>query len=256
MMRFASLGSGSSGNALLVESGRTRILLDCGFGLGETAARLSRFGLEPGDLDAILVTHEHEDHVGGVARVARRYEVAVYLTYGTLCMMDGGRGNLPETVLIDSHSPFAIDGLEVCPFPVPHDAREPAQLVLTDGASRLGVLTDTGSTTRHVEAMLSGCDALVLECNHDLDLLMNGPYAAPLKKRIAGRLGHLSNEASAELLRAMDCSRLQHLVAAHLSQANNTPALARAALAGALGCAPEWIGVATQDDGLPWREIR
>jgi len=254
-MRFASLGSGSSGNALLVESGRTRILLDCGFGLGETAARLSRLGLEPGDLDAILVTHEHEDHVGGVARVARRYEVAVYLTYGTLCMMDGGRGNLPETVLIDSHSPFAVGDIEVRPYPVPHDAREPAQFVLSDGAVRLGVLTDAGEVTPHMAQMLSGLDALMLECNHDREMLMGGPYPPRLKERIGGRLGHLDNGAAADLARGIDSSRLQHVVAAHLSQQNNTPELARAALAAALGCAPDWITVATQEEGFSWREI-
>ena len=139
---------------------------------------------------------------------------------------------------------------------MPHDAREPVQFVLSDGAVRLGVLTDTGQPTPHIAQALSGVDALVLECNHDLDMLMSGPYTAQLKSRIAGRLGHLANAASAELIQAMDCSRLQHLVAAHLSQTNNTPVLARSALAGALGCAPEWIGVATQEDGFPWREIR
>ncbi len=138
---------------------------------------------------------------------------------------------------------------------MPHDAREPVQFVLSDGAVRLGVLTDTGVPTPHIVESLSGVDALVLECNHDLDLLMNGPYPAQLKRRIAGRLGHLSNEASAELVRAMDCSRLQHVIAAHLSEKNNTPEMARAALAGALGCAPDWVAIATQEEGFAWREI-
>jgi phosphoribosyl 1,2-cyclic phosphodiesterase len=255
-MRFASLGSGSQGNALLVESGGTRVLLDCGFPLSEATSRLARLGLEASSLDAIIVTHEHGDHGGGVAKLAARHGLPVYLTRGTLSGLGADGRELGNRKLIDAYTPFAIGAIEVTPYTVPHDAREPVQFVLGDGAARLGVLTDTGQPTAHIAQSLSGVNALVLECNHDLDMLMNGPYAAPLKKRIASRLGHLSNEASAELLQAMDCSRLQHLVAAHLSKANNTPELARAALAGALGCAPEWIGVATQDEGFGWREIR
>ena len=255
-MRFASLGSGSQGNALLIESGGTRVLLDCGFAPGEIASRLARLGLEPSSLDALIVTHEHGDHAGGVASLAASFDIAVYLTRGTLSALGAEGRSIPRKVLIDPYTAFAIDGIEVRPFPVPHDAREPAQFVLSDGAVRLGVLTDTGQPTPHIAQSLSGVHALVLECNHDLDMLLNGPYPPHLKNRIAGRLGHLANAASAELLRAMDCSRLQHLVAAHLSQKNNTPELARAALAGALGCAPDWVGVATQDDGFPWREIR
>jgi phosphoribosyl 1,2-cyclic phosphodiesterase len=254
-MRFASLGSGSQGNALLIESGGTRVLLDCGFGVSETNSRLARLGLEASALDAIIVTHEHGDHGGGVAKLAARFDIAVYLTRGTLSALGVDGRSIPRRVLIDPYTAFAIGGIEVRPFPVPHDAREPVQFVLSDGAVRLGVLTDTGQPTPHIAQTLSGVNALVLECNHDLEMLMNGPYTTQLKKRIAGRLGHLENAASAELVRAMDCSRLQHLVAAHLSQTNNTPELARAALAGALGCAPDWIGVATQDEGFGWRQI-
>jgi len=255
-MRFASLGSGSQGNALLIESGGTRLLLDCGFGPSEIVSRLARLELEASTLDAIIVTHEHSDHGGGVAKLAARFDIAVYLTRGTLSALGAEGRSIPRAVLIDPYTAFAVDGVEVRPFPVPHDAREPVQFVVSDGAVRLGVLTDTGQPTPHIAQSLSGVDALVLECNHDLDMLMNGPYPAHLKNRIAGRLGHLANAASAELVRAMDCGRLQHLIAAHLSQTNNTPELARAALAGALGCAADWIGVATQDEGFGWREIR
>lgn len=254
-MRFASLGSGSQGNALLIEAGRTRILLDCGFGVTEINTRLARLGLAAAGLDAILVTHEHDDHGGGVARLARRFDLPVYLTHGTLLALGGDRAALPEAVLIDGHAPFAIGDVEVRPYPVPHDAREPVQFVLGDGAASLGVLTDTGEATPHIAHMLSGLEALVLECNHDRDMLANGPYPAPLKERIAGRFGHLDNGAAARLVMDLDCSRLKHLIAAHLSQQNNTPELARAALAHALGCEPEWIGVATQDEGFPWRQI-
>ncbi|HXF68078.1 MAG TPA: MBL fold metallo-hydrolase [Burkholderiales bacterium] len=255
-MRFASLGSGSSGNALLVQSGATLVLLDCGFGPAETGARLARLGLDPGDLDAILVTHEHDDHAAGVARLARRWGIAVYATHGTVRAMEQAQELPSGTVVIDSHAPFAVGDLEVRPYPVPHDSREPAQFVFSDGAAALGVLTDAGEVTPHMMRVLSGLDALVLECNHDLGLLMGGPYPPHLKERIAGRFGHLDNGAAARLVRGIDHSRLKHLVAAHLSRKNNTPELARAALAQALGCAPGWIGVATQEDGFPWREIR
>lgn len=254
-MRFASLGSGSQGNALVVEAGSARVLLDCGFGIRDVETRLARLGLEAGDLDAIIVTHEHDDHVGGVTRLARKYELPVYLTYGTLTALDGARSRIAQITLIDSHTPFAIGDIEVRPFPVPHDAREPAQFVFSDGGATLGMLTDAGSSTPHIECMLSGLDALVLECNHDLDLLAKGGYPPYLKQRISGRLGHLDNETAARLLASLDCSRLQHLIAAHLSQQNNTPELARAAMAKALGCEPGWIGVADQRDGFDWREI-
>ena len=254
-MRFASLGSGSEGNGLVVEVGDTRILIDCGFRVRDTVARLARLGIEPESLAAILVTHEHADHAGGVAAFAARYRVPVWLTFGTLEMI-GDRTTRMESIRgFDSHDTFAIGALEVRPFPVPHDAREPVQFVVSDGVRRLGVLTDIGVTTRYVEASLTGCDALVLECNHDLAMLEDGDYPWPLKQRIASRLGHLHNEAAAELLAALDTSRLRHVIAAHLSQQNNTPDKARAALAGALNCTPDWIGIADQDSGFAWREL-
>jgi phosphoribosyl 1,2-cyclic phosphodiesterase len=254
-MRFASLGSGSEGNGLVVESGGTRVLVDCGFGVRDAAARLGRLGLVPSSLTAILVTHEHSDHVGGVPAFAARHGIPVWATFGTLAAVSARFEGMSQVYGFDSHDGFAIDALEITPVPVPHDAREPVQYVIGDGARRLGVLTDLGVSTAHVEASLSGCDALVLECNHDRELLETGDYPYPLKQRIAGRLGHLHNEAAAEILARIDTSRLAHIVAAHLSQQNNTPELARAALAGALGCAPEWIGIAEQATGFDWREL-
>lgn len=256
-MRFASLGSGSQGNALVAEAGRTRIMLDCGFTLQETESRLARAGLEPSGLAGIIVTHEHGDHADGVFPMARRHAIPVWMTYGTLAALrDGGASveNCPIR-LVDTQSAFAVGDLLVQPFTVPHDAREPVQYVLSDGASRLGVLTDTGCATAHIEANLTGCDALVLECNYDPDMLDGGPYPPSLKARIASRLGHLDNRTSGEILAALDRSRLKHVIAAHLSETNNTPRLARAALARALSCEPEWIAVATQEQGFSWREL-
>jgi len=253
MIRFASLGSGSEGNALVVESGQSRLLLDCGFSVAETVRRLERLGVAPESLDAILVTHEHDDHVGGVARFSRRFGTPVYLSYGTYAAAT--RDNFVEVVVIDSHTPFTVGDLEVLPYPVPHDAREPTQFVFGDGAVRLGVLTDAGASTPHIESMLSGLDALVLECNHDLELLRNSAYPERLKERISGRLGHLDNAQAAQILSSIDRSGLQHVVAAHLSQKNNRPELAIDALAGALGCDRNWIAVATQAHGFDWRCI-
>src|SRR4051812_40801075 len=243
-MRFTSLGSGSSGNGLVVEAGTTRVLMDCGFTLGDARARLERVGLAASQLAGILVTHEHDDHMGGVARLAKRHAIPVYLTRGAAQWLPA---DFPAVLvrLIDSNSTFAIDGLEVQPFTVPHDAREPVQYAFSDGDSRLGVATDLGCITQHVVDVLSLCTSLVVECNHDLDMLMEGPYPASLKHRVAGRFGHLDNHCAGDLVNAVDRSRLRHLIAAHLSKQNNRPELAVEALSKGAGCEKEWIGVAT-----------
>ncbi len=261
MLRFASLGSGSSGNCLVVEAGdllgATRVLVDCGLKLRETERRLARLGLAPSDLHGILVTHEHGDHAGCVFDFAAAHGIAVYLTHGCLAALreEGKVIDGVRLVMLSAKEPVALRGLEVRPFTVPHDAREPVQYVLSDGQSRLGVLTDIGVTTRHVEQTLSGLDALVLETNYDADMLWGGKYPGWLKSRIAGPFGHLDNRESERLLGALDRTRLKHVVAAHLSQHNNTPALARAALARALNCEESWIGLATQEDGFGWRDL-
>lgn len=255
MMRFASLGSGSDGNGLLVEVGATRILVDCGFTLSDTIARLARSGADAASINAILITHEHDDHIGGVARFARKFGAPVWLTHGTLKAVADKFAGTVTTEVFDCHQRFSIGEIEIEPYTVPHDAREPSQFVFGDGAARLGLLTDAGSLTAHMQAVLSGLDALVLECNHDLDMLWNSSYPDRLKQRIAGNFGHLDNASAARLLSNVDCSRLQHVIAAHLSKQNNTPELASAALAKALNCEREWIGVATQSAGFDWRQI-
>ena len=157
--------------------------------------------------------------------------------------------------LIQGYTPFSVGDIAIEPYPVPHDAREPAQFVFSDGTRRLGVLTDLGHGTAYIQRCLSGCDALVMECNHDPQLLECSNYPEPLKQRIASRFGHLDNAQAADLVAALDCSRLQHVLAAHLSEANNRPDLARQALAGALGCTQDWIGIADQQGGSGWRQI-
>lgn len=258
-MRFASLGSGSEGNGLLVECGDTRVLVDCGFSLTETRSRLARLGLTPDDLDAILVTHEHSDHVGGVARLAARHELPVWCTHGTYVNWRAQVDVLPWVETITPNRTFRVGSLEILPFPVPHDAREPVQFVFeastSAGVRRLGLLTDVGHITAHIVASLSGVQALVLECNHDADMLASGPYPPSLRKRVGGQYGHLENRQAAGLLQKMDVSGLRHVVAAHLSRKNNTRELARLALAQALDCEPDWIEVACQDGGFDWRNV-
>lgn len=254
MIRFTSLGSGSAGNALLVESGATRVLIDCGFGLREAMVRLEQRGLRAEQLTAILVTHEHGDHINGVFKLAERAQCPVYLTRGSYATLK--KTPASECRFIERCEAFAVQALQIQPFSVPHDAREPVQFVLTDGAVRLGVLTDTGHSTAHLVEQLTGCQALVLECNHDHDLLMNGAYPPFLKERVGGAYGHLENGQAAQILAALAPEKLQHIIAAHLSEKNNTPELATAALAAVLHCERSWIGIATQENGFDWREIR
>ena len=256
-MRFASLASGSSGNCLVAEADRTVVLIDCGLSLTETERRLARLGLEPSQVSAILITHEHSDHAAGSFEFAAAHRVTVYLTHGTLAALKA-EGKALDGVccsMVNGRQSYFIDGLQLTPFTVPHDAREPVQYVLSDGAARLGVLTDVGMSTPHVERMLGGLDALVLECNYDADMLWAGGYPRWLKERIAGPFGHLDNRESERLLAALDRSKLKHVIGAHLSQANNRPELARAALARAMGCDESWISLATQADGFGWRQL-
>lgn len=231
-------------------------MVDCGFSLKEVERRLARLNREGSTLGAILLTHEHGDHVRGVAACARKFQVPVWMTAGTQrALLAQGISQLPQVSLLNTHEAFSIGDLQVQPYPVPHDAREPSQFIFSNGQRRFGILTDAGSTTRHMAQQLSGCDALLLECNHDRDMLFDGDYPVSLKERVGGPLGHLDNDTAADLLTRLDCSRLQHVVAAHLSEKNNTPYLAQTALSGALGCEASWVVIADQDQGLAWREL-
>jgi len=251
------LGSGSAGNATVISAGATHLLIDCGFPARETARRLERLGLSPDQLAGVLVTHEHGDHLGGVGPFARRYRLPVWLTTGTLSVWNNPA---PDIRIVNPHgASFTIGELEIQPYPVPHDAREPSQFVFSSSGRRLGLLSDAGCITPHMRSVLDGCDALLLECNHDVEALENGPYPYALKRRVGGDRGHLSNAQAASLLATIDCSRLRHLALIHLSETNNAPALALAAVTRALGgdldCMPDWLSCADQTEGLGWREL-
>ncbi len=232
----------------------TRVLIDCGLGIKLLQERLEQRGLALTDLDAIFVTHEHNDHVGGVARVARRAGIPVLASHGTFAGCGQEFWSGVQTYEIDSHAVLELGALTLHCFPVPHDAREPVQLVVQSQAQRLGVLTDLGKSTPFIESMLGGLDAFFLEANHDEILLANSDYPPALKSRIAGPYGHLSNAAAAGLVAAIDQSRLQVLIAAHLSRHNNTVELATQALLPALNRQAR-LAIANQQAGFDWIEI-
>jgi phosphoribosyl 1,2-cyclic phosphodiesterase len=251
-MRFASLGSGSRGNATLVAWDSGALLVDCGFSIRETEARMARLAATPSDLSGILVTHEHSDHIKGVAPLARRYRLPVYMTPGTYRARD--LGELPDVRLIHGYTPFDLDGVAVTPVAVPHDAREPAQFVFDHRGLRLGLLTDLGSITPHVEASYQRCDAMLLESNHDPAMLASGEYPPMLKRRVGGPWGHLSNQQAAGFLERMDCARLRHLVMAHISQKNNSLELAKAALEPVITQVQK-VTYACQERGFGWLDL-
>jgi phosphoribosyl 1,2-cyclic phosphodiesterase len=229
-------------------------MLDCGFAIRETERRLQRLGMLPGDLAGIVVTHEHKDHVGGVFKFARRHHIPVWLSFGTWQAVRKDSDGVAFQYCRDGER-FAIGDLELTPYTVPHDAREPVQYVAGNGRFRLGVLTDAGQSTPHLIQALGGCDALMLECNHDRRMLANSTYPPSLRQRIGGAYGHLSNDTSAEILAALDKSRLRTVVGAHLSQENNTPELARIALCSAVEAASTRVMIACQEEGFGWIEL-
>lgn len=250
-MRFASLGSGSRGNATLIQAGDTCLLLDCGFSLRELEKRCALLQFDPKDIDALVVTHEHLDHIKGVGPLARKYAMPVWMTHGT--WRNARCGDIPELRLFGSHTEkIQIGEIRITPYAVPHDAREPVQCTYTYKQHRLGILTDAGSLTPHLVAALDGVDALLLECNHDRDMLRNGPYPPRLQARVGGSYGHLSNAQAVELLSRIEHQRLRHLVAGHLSQKNNAPHLVREAVVDFSAALEEVFSLLTQDECSGW----
>jgi len=225
-MRFCVLGSGSKGNATLVQSGETSVLIDNGFSGKELAGRLAAVGVAMEDLDALLLTHEHSDHVAGVGVVSRRTKLAVHANEATFLAAEKRIGTPHRFLPFQSGEEFVVGGLSIHPFSLSHDAVDPVGFVLTDGRFRFGYCTDTGCVTRLMERRLAGCHALVLEANHDLVMLKNGPYPPELQQRVRGNRGHLSNVDAAGFLATLLHDALQEVVLAHLSEQNNLPTLA------------------------------
>jgi phosphoribosyl 1,2-cyclic phosphodiesterase len=250
-LRFVSLASGSRGNASLVEFGSTLLMIDCGLPCKIVEERLEAVGRQPRDITAVLVTHEHGDHAHGVAAFVKRHNTPVWMTPGTASALPA----ITRVHHLSSHRSLTVGAIEVQPYPVPHDAREPCQFTFAAGGRRLGMLTDAGYVTPHMHERLFCCDALALECNHDLPSLQRGPYPETLKVRVASRFGHLNNGQTTELLRRLDSARVQWVIGLHLSERNNSPEHVRAALQPALEEARYPLHLATQDTPTPWLSL-
>jgi len=251
-VQFASLGSGSKGNGTLIRVGDQLLLADCGFSLKETEKRMTKLGVSAEQISAVLVTHEHGDHINGVGPLARKYKLPVFMTAGTARSQKIGR--IDDLRIINGYSAFSVNDIQVLPVAVPHDAAEPSQFIFEYAGKRLGLLTDLGSISPHVEDHYHGCDALILEANHDPLMLASGPYPASLKQRVGGAWGHLSNQQASGFLQRVDTTRLQLLVVAHISQQNNRLELAQQVLGDVCHDIAQVI-YACQDEGFAWQAI-
>ena len=251
-MRIASLGSGSKGNATIVQHGNTTLMIDCGFSLRQCDLRMQKLGVRPDSIDAILVTHEHSDHSAGVERLSNQFGIPIWTTAGTARAVfseDLDFNRLTEGMAV------VIGDIKVLPITVPHDANEPLQFVFEGELSgkRFGILTDAGHVTTHMIRSFSALDGLLLEFNYDEAMLEGGPYPPMLKQRVGGRHGHLSNDQSVELLGSIERSNLQCLIAAHISEKNNTPEIV-AKMISSVSQLPEPV-LANQNEGFDWITI-
>lgn len=249
-LRFCFLASGSKGNCLYLESAGRALLIDCGISCRQVFLRMQAVGLKPSSLEAIVLTHEHTDHTRGVRVLSQKLGgLPVWATPGTqaACDLDGPVRFVPFA----AGERFHAAGLEITPFSIPHDAADPVGLVAANHSARLGVATDLGKPTALVKNRLADCDALVLESNHDPAMLAAGPYPPWLKQRVASRHGHLSNQQGAELLAELHHHELRQVVLAHLSETNNTPALAHAGAADCLGRRGSSAGLAVAAQHRP-----
>jgi phosphoribosyl 1,2-cyclic phosphodiesterase len=241
------LASGSKGNAILVADQQIRVLFDAGLSGIEIERRCKSKGFHPDQLDAIIVSHEHSDHIQGVGVLARRFDLPVYISKRTGQSAGSMLGKIADLRYFKCGSPFSVDTWIISPFSISHDAEDPAGFTIHNNGMKIGIATDLGVVTAMVRERLKACQILILEANHDPEMLINGPYPWPLKQRIQSRTGHLSNEASRELVSTLKHKGLQHVVLAHLSETNNTPEKALQAVGLALDDCDAQLHVATQD---------
>jgi phosphoribosyl 1,2-cyclic phosphodiesterase len=257
-IRLTVLGSGSAGNATCIVGNGSRLLLDAGFSCRQLGARLEAVGVTPAGLDGIVVTHEHVDHVRGAALFARKHDVPIYCTPSTAraAGLDGVDGAALRSIIPDE--PFAVGGLQIKSFPVPHDAVETIGCTVECNGARIGYATDFGHAADSVRQGLADCDLLILEANHDVAMLQSGPYPEQVKRRVLGRHGHLDNETSARLASEVVSERTGCIVLAHLSAKNNRPDLALAAVGKRFerdGRKKPGLYAAGQAEPSPWFEI-
>lgn len=222
-MRFSVLASGSAGNACYVESSHARVLIDAGLSGREIIRRLESINVNPESLDALILTHEHSDHIKGAGPLARRLDIPVYGNRSTLKKGNRALGNLSKPVTIHTGQTIPIHDLLIETFTKCHDAADPMGLVISSNGSKLGMVTDLGRSTKLVEEHLRGCQALIIEFNHDEQMLAEGPYPLDLKRRIRGPDGHLSNHQAGELVKILIHEDLKFVVPAHISETNNLP---------------------------------
>jgi phosphoribosyl 1,2-cyclic phosphodiesterase len=257
-LRFCVLGSGSGGNAVVVESDGQRLLLDAGFSCRELERRLKAVGVDPRSIGAVLLTHEHEDHSRGAARFAGKHDVPIHASVGTLDASGLRQATAAPLRSIAAGATVDVQGFQIEAVPIPHDAREPVAFVVADRyGHRLALVADLGCRSQAVWGRLRDLDALLLETNHDLEMLRSGPYPWVLKQRIASRHGHLSNVDAAAGLPDILGDRLRWLVPYHLSRTNNLPALAYSAVAEVVE-REGWGGsivLSEQDVATPWMEV-
>ena len=249
-MQLASLGSGSKGNSTVIRCGKTSVVVDCGFSLLQFEKRLQRLAVSPSEIDAILVTHEHADHGSGVNRLAQKYSIPIYLTVGTARNLQ-----IDNFQAISGGQDFILGDLNIEAVTVPHDAAEPVQFIFTDlmNNCRIGILTDSGHITSHMTQTYDNLNGLVLEFNYDEYMLENGPYPPALKQRVASNHGHLANSQSIDLLQRINTGQLKCLIAAHISEKNNSPELVSGLLQTL--SLPAQPVLASQQHGFAWTQL-
>ena len=253
-MRFCVLGGGSKGNATYIEAGGTRLLIDAGFSGREIESRLDALGVDPARLDAIVLSHEHGDHIRGAGVLSRRYRLPLCANRATFQAAGKGLGDPAAVQEFTTGTTFCCGEIKLHPFAVSHDAAEPVGFLVVAGGLLLGHCTDLGMVSRLARHRLSGCHALVLECNHDPEMLSAGPYTPALKQRVRSRHGHLANHEAADFLTELLHPGLTRVVLSHLSETNNTPALAEQTVRAALTAAstahpPPELTIACQQRG-------